>query len=347
MQRYLFLLLPIAFLQLVCPLSVCSLFAQEMREGASAFVLSEEPVFAWMEDDTKVAVPFGHRITIEEIVPNNIAARYQGQVALFESHAVYRLDEARTYLDDLVQHDPTSHHYCVKGQVETILRNMEQAILDLDSAIKLDPKNSRAWLFRGSAKAILKEYDEAELDVNKALDLNPESALANSLKFYVFQMTERREEAIEYIQKAVELDPNRAMYHSNLGSVLLQLGKREEAIASFNKAVEVEPAYYTGHYFMGLATSPDEELRDGEKAIELASELVESSRAEQAKSSSLQRVFYQYQQTLAAAYAEGGEFEKAIETLNEIDTNIYSDGDLTEMLEQFQNDEPYRDHNDE
>ena len=49
--------------------------------------------------------------------------------------------------------------------------------------------------------------------------------------------------------------------------------------------------------------------------------------------------------TLAAAYAEVGEFEKAIETLDEIDSNRYSDNMISEMREMFEGNEPFRDDN--
>ena len=96
-----------------------------------------------------------------------------------------------------------------------------------------------------------------------------------------------------------------------------------------------------------LATSPKEELRDGERAIELAKKAAEATDYEEAHILS----------TMASGYAETGDFEKAIEwvekaqELNVIQSNK-PDNDkartdkqkasLAKELESYKKEEPWR-----
>ncbi len=398
MQRYL--------LTALIVFSHCeSSFAQDLQTGQRAFVLSQQPVKALMDDGAEVVVPFGQLATVEEVVPNYIAVRFQGQYALLDPDVVLGYEDAKKYLEDLLKRKPTSQNYAIKARVEHNLRNLDTAISDADAAIELDPNNAFALTIRSSAYSLFKEFDTAEQDVDRALEIDPNFDQANSVKFYILQNTNRKEEALKFIEKAVQINPHRALYHSNRGSVLLQLGKNDEGVASFKKAIEVEPAYNSGYYFMGyhynrigkrdeargyfersaalhpkhywshyylaryaledgdinkhikhlglsteaidapisaknsyawkLSTSTIDSVRDGQKAIEIAKKLVEGSVEHEHQ-------VYQYLKTLAAAYAEAGEFEKATETLDKIDFNRYRDNMIADMYEKFQEKQPFR-----
>lgn len=88
------------------------------------------------------------------------------------------------------------------------------------------------------------------------------------------------------------------------GDALLNTGKQEEAIADYEKAIKLQPkdAGILNNLAWVLATSPEEKLRDGKRAIALATEACELTEYKQAHILS----------TLAAAYAEMGDFESAL-----------------------------------
>jgi len=91
-----------------------------------------------------------------------------------------------------------------------------------------------------------------------------------------------------------------------VGTVLIQQGRIREGVEEWQKVLAIQPD--NGNAMSNLAwvfaTSPDESLRDGTKAVQLA---------EQALRISGRRIPIIFR-TLAAAYAEDGQFSEAIQT---------------------------------
>ena len=56
--------------------------------------------------------------------------------------------------------------------------DIDQALLDYDKAIAINPKDSSAFDSRGNAYFAKGKYDLAILDFTKAIEINPNSALA-------------------------------------------------------------------------------------------------------------------------------------------------------------------------
>ena len=106
------------------------------------------------------------------------------------------------------------------------------------------------------------------------------------------------------------------------GDALLNVGKHAEAIAVYEKAYALEPkdAGLLNNFAWVLATSPEAKLRDGDKALELATQACELTDYK------LPHIL----STLAAAYAETGDFENArkwIDKALEIGDQEHDDGD--------------------
>ena len=95
-------------------------------------------------------------------------------------------------------------------------------------------------------------------------------------------------------------------------SLLQEEGEYEKGIAELEKGLECWPKNPAAHYLLGwtYATSPDGRYRDGQKAVFHASQFANLC-AEGGPDPDLEWLALA---CLAAAYAEGGEFAKAIET---------------------------------
>ena len=116
------------------------------------------------------------------------------------------------------------------------------------------------------------------------------------------------DEGIEQFQKALETRPDFAEAHNNLGNALLQKGLVDEAITHFQKALEIRPDFADVRDNLDnaawlLATSPEASLRNGPKALALARQL---DRLSGGNNPALL-------DTLAAAYAESGQFSEAVD----------------------------------
>jgi Flp pilus assembly protein TadD len=94
--------------------------------------------------------------------------------------------------------------------------------------------------------------------------------------------------------------------HTTLAVALEEKGNPAEAIQHYNKALELAPKSIPTLTNLAwlLATSPDASLRNGLKAVEFAKQ---ADRLVAGTNALVLR-------TLAAAYAENGEFEDAIRT---------------------------------
>jgi Flp pilus assembly protein TadD len=112
--------------------------------------------------------------------------------------------------------------------------------------------------------------------------------------------------AIVHYQKAVAIEPNNALFHRNLGRVLIQRGRAQEAVEHYQAALAIQPADVAtlNNLAWVLATWPEASVRNGPKAVELAQRACRLSGGD--NSSILA--------TLAAAYAEAGQFAEAVAT---------------------------------
>jgi protein O-mannosyl-transferase len=112
------------------------------------------------------------------------------------------------------------------------------------------------------------------------------------------------EEARTHLAEAVRLQPKDGGVHFNLGSWLALQGKSAEAAAQYREALRLRPNYPKALNNLAwlLATHPDPRLRDGQEALRLARRATDLARGNDPESLD----------TLAAAYAEAGQFSEGI-----------------------------------
>jgi tetratricopeptide (TPR) repeat protein len=111
-------------------------------------------------------------------------------------------------------------------------------------------------------------------------------------------------EAAAALQRATELLPGSADAPHNLGQVLQQQGRYAEAEQAYLRAIKRPPDYVPAYDSLArlLATYPDDRARDGKRAAEYATTACERTGWKDPLCLD----------TLAAAYAEAGQFEAAV-----------------------------------
>jgi tetratricopeptide (TPR) repeat protein len=113
------------------------------------------------------------------------------------------------------------------------------------------------------------------------------------------------DKAIADYGEAIRLDPKFAMAYNNRGLAWSAKQAYDQAIADYDKAIDLDPKLadaYNNRAWL-WATCPDEKYRDGKKALESATRACELTDWKEAS----------HLDTLAAAYAECGDFAHAIE----------------------------------
>lgn len=160
------------------------------------------------------------------------------------------------------------------------------------------------------AEALLErgKLDEAIAHSQAAIEIRPANAGAYG-RVPMVLTAEQSQSAIAYWQNRLKANPLNTDAHNNLGVVLIQSGDPRGAIAQWETSLAIKPNDGNAENNLAwvLATYPEETLRNGKRAVELA----EKATALPGGQDPI------VLRTLAAAYAEAGEFSKAVATAEE------------------------------
>jgi Flp pilus assembly protein TadD len=178
-------------------------------------------------------------------------------------------------------------------------------------------------------------FDDAMVELNHALEIQPSHVDAHNNLGVVLFRKHRVDDAIAHFDTALKLKPNHAGAHHNLANALLRRGDAAGAIQHYETAIRLKPDHAEAKNNLAwvLATCPDASLRNGPRALELAREAVALSDPPDPAILG----------TLAAAYAETGQFAEAQRTLAFGQTNAALSDALQVQLRSYQAGRPFRD----
>jgi protein O-mannosyl-transferase len=182
---------------------------------------------------------------------------------------------------------------------------VDEAIGDFRKSLELKANHADAQANLGSALLQKGEVDQAITEYDKVLAIKPANALVHYDLGNALLLKGRVDEAIAHYRKALEINPNYAGVYNNLGIILFQKAEVDQAIASYQKALEINPRYVQARANLAwaLATSPQSRLLKV-AAVKLAQQANDLTRGANATVLHI----------LAVAYAQTGQYEKAIET---------------------------------
>jgi Flp pilus assembly protein TadD len=168
------------------------------------------------------------------------------------------------------------------------------------------PTDPDAQVSLGNALFQKGRIDEAIAHYQEAITVHPDHFLARYSLGQALLEKGELEGAIQVCRSALLLRPSDVDCQTTLAIALEEKGNPAEAIQHYQKALELAPSSIPTLTNLAwlLATSPDASLRNGPKAVELAKQ---ADRLVRGTNTLVLR-------TLAAAFAENGEFADAIRT---------------------------------
>jgi tetratricopeptide (TPR) repeat protein len=193
-----------------------------------------------------------------------------------------------------------------RGQLDQALQHYEAA---LESRARYRTFRHDFWLalYHANIASVLRQkgkLDEAIMHCREALELQPNYGIALSNLADALSAKGQIDDAIALYRKALEIYRGDPETETNLAMALLKKGMDEEAIQHLEAALRFDPRFLTALNNLAWlhATSGNPSIRNGTKAVMLAEQAVRLSGGKNPL----------YLHKLAAAYAEAGDFSKAL-----------------------------------
>jgi tetratricopeptide (TPR) repeat protein len=128
-------------------------------------------------------------------------------------------------------------------------------------------------------------------------------------------------QAVEYFRKALAIEPNHAEGHYDLAKALSRMSgaHKDEPIRELREAIRIQPLHSQAltHLAWIRATDPDSRNRNGKEAVALAERACEITRNRELLPLA----------SLAVAYAEAGQFDRALQVAGQGEQAAIEQGD--------------------
>ena len=287
-----------------------------------------------------------------------------------------RVDEARDLITEAMGRIEDGALYRMRAIIFHQQEKDDEALADLDKAITLVDKDIDSRLMRAEILLRKDDVAGAKRDISAALTAQPNSVQGvllrgfvaaqegrlqdaiNDMKLLVqtfpdnpawsvqlasfYLMDKRPRQAIDTVTALIEKDAKNAQALRIRGDARLSVGEHAAAVQDYEQALTSLPeAEQTSGVLNNLAwvlaTSPQENVRDGKRSLEIAKKAAEKSEFKEAHILS----------TLAAAHAESGDFEEAKKWSEKaVELGKQEENDQLEQLEKelesYRRNEPWR-----
>ncbi|QDV82408.1 tetratricopeptide repeat protein [Planctomycetes bacterium TBK1r] len=259
-----------------------------------------------------------------------------------------RVDDALELLSKALEAKPSEGLYRMRAILYRMQLKEEEALADLNKALAMQPQDPISLLQRAEISVARKNLQAAKDDLRAAERIAPGVAAAeqaifvrcliaieegrmadaiNEMKTLIdrdptndgrklqlanlYLQDERPRQAIEVLSSILDRDPTNVSVLRSRADAYLSVGDHDKAIEDYERAIKAAGDDSTNYDLSGilnnlawvLATSPQDSVRDGARSVELGERAVELTDGKEPHILS----------TLAAGYAEMGNFEKAIE----------------------------------
>lgn len=216
-------------------------------------------------------------------------------------------------------------------------RRLQEAADAFRAALKIAPEHRQSHIELAEVLAKLGESREAARHYEHALERrqnDPELRLKLALQLLA---AGELNDAVDELNKSLTLRPTAVAYH-HLGNALISLGRPREAVENFEASIKLDPDFSAPANNLAWVLSTNPEVLNAERAVQIASAMLESASARTAGNLD----------TMAAAYASAGQFDLAVSTAEEAIGLAKASGSgdqadrIAKRLQLYRNAEPHR-----
>jgi tetratricopeptide (TPR) repeat protein len=251
---------------------------------------------------------------------------------------VLPLAVALDYFTKQIAENPNDDQvYYARGAVYFNQHQYDKAIADQTEAIRLNPKRGAYHNDRGLNWESKGDYDRAIADYDDAIRLKSNNFMYYNNRGRTYRLKGDYDRSVADYDQSLKLSPKYSPAYQGRGVARRLKGDFDNALADFNEAIRLNPVNGLAYESLALlqATCPDDQYRDGKKAIENAQKAVKQLGPKDDGALD----------ALAAACAETGDFAKAQEYETKALTLVHSDktkARYAERYESYKQNKPYR-----
>ncbi|MEM8777542.1 MAG: tetratricopeptide repeat protein [Cyanobacteria bacterium P01_G01_bin.49] len=156
--------------------------------------------------------------------------------------------------------------------------NIQAALQDANSAIKLDPDYPLFYQVRGTILTRMGDYQNAIADFDKVLQnsaqLQPENLINTyQLRGTVYSQLKEWDKALADATKVIELEPDNAEHYFNRGFINYFAEDQSQAIADLSEAIELNPDYADAYRLRGFIYFDNQDEAKGKEDLNQAIKL--------------------------------------------------------------------------
>jgi tetratricopeptide (TPR) repeat protein len=278
--------------------------------GEIALSRKEYPLAVEYLESALAAVPEATRLHY----PIALAYRGMGETEKAQEHLALRgevgVRPADPLVDELQELKRGERVYILRGRTAFRAGDWDGAAREFRKAVESDPESVTARVNLGSALGQAGDRIGAIYQLRQALERAPDNAMALYNLGVMLGLEGKSDEALEQFRAAVELEPGDAESRRELAKALIRAGQGEAAAEEYLRASDLAPfdpetrlgevqllvnlgryeralermdsthalmprePSVVAAYVRLLAASPERSLRDGERAVELATGLM-------------------------------------------------------------------------
>jgi len=281
-----------------------------------------------MSDSLRVAIRREEGVTLALIQQRTDHLLRQGQVGTAIEQWQQVLAEDPHSVDVLAQ----------LGRALAMSGQLEEAVSTFTKALELDPSHLNAQTLLGDARLQQRKIELAVSAYERAVQIDPGHDRARYKLGTTLLIVGRQEEGLDQLRQAILALREDLEAQLHFTTTVTRLGHHHEVVDSYRRALEHFPgnAHLQNGLAWLLATSPHDDLRDGEQALAWAQRAAQRSQNAQTL------------ETLAAAHAEVGDFRSAVEVATRAKElllkagNFPAVGQLEQRLKRYRSQQPYR-----